>query len=80
MREALSAAGYDCRPGAANFVFVHTDEPLAERLEAQGIVVRPEIAVQRHLGLGPDPARHTVAADQDEYVGVGPDHPASFAR
>ncbi len=40
MREALSAAGYDCRPGAANFVFVHTDEPLADRLEAQGIVVR----------------------------------------
>jgi histidinol-phosphate aminotransferase len=40
MREALSAAGYDCRPEAANFVFVHTDEPLAERLEGQGIVVR----------------------------------------
>ena len=40
VREALVEAGYDCRPGAANFVFVHTEEPLAERLEAQGIVVR----------------------------------------
>jgi histidinol-phosphate aminotransferase len=40
VREALVRAGYDCRPGAANFVFVHTLEPLAERLEAQGIVVR----------------------------------------
>ena len=40
LRAALSTAGYDCPPAAANFVFVRTDEPLAERLEAQGIVVR----------------------------------------
>jgi histidinol-phosphate aminotransferase len=40
MRIALVAAGHDCPPTATNFVFVHTDEPLAERLEAQGIVVR----------------------------------------
>ncbi len=39
-RAALAAAGYDCPPTATNFVFVRTDEPLAERLEAKGIVVR----------------------------------------
>ena len=39
-RGALLAAGYDCPASATNFVFVRTDEPLAERLEAQGIVVR----------------------------------------
>lgn len=38
--EALAAAGYDVTPSAANFVFVRTDEPLAARLEEQGIVVR----------------------------------------
>ncbi len=40
VRAALLDAGHDCGPSAANFVFVRTDEPLAERLEAQGIVVR----------------------------------------
>ena len=40
MRIALLAAGYDCAATATNFVFVRTDEPLADRLEAQGIVVR----------------------------------------
>ena len=40
MRVALAAAGFDAPPTATNFVFVRTDEPLAERLEAQGIVVR----------------------------------------
>ena len=40
MRIALLAAGYDCPPTATNFIFLRTDEPLAERLEAQGIVVR----------------------------------------
>lgn len=39
-RSALVAAGHDCPPTATNFVVVRTDEPLAERLEAQGIVVR----------------------------------------
>jgi histidinol-phosphate aminotransferase len=39
-RGALLAAGYECPESATNFVFVPTDEPLAERLEAQGIVVR----------------------------------------
>ena len=34
--------------------------------QALGLVVRPEVAVQRHLGLGPDPARHAVAADQHD--------------
>ncbi len=34
------AAGFDCPATAANFLFVRTDEPLAERLERQGIVVR----------------------------------------
>jgi len=40
VRIALVTAGYDCPPTATNFVFVRTDERLAERLEAQGIVVR----------------------------------------
>ena len=40
MRAALVAAGYDCAPTATNFVFVRTDEPLGERLEEQGMVVR----------------------------------------
>ena len=39
-RAALVAAGYDCPPTATNFLCVVTDEPLADRLEAQGIVVR----------------------------------------
>jgi histidinol-phosphate aminotransferase len=40
LRAALAAAGYDCEPTATNFVFIRTDEPLAEPLEARGIVVR----------------------------------------
>jgi histidinol-phosphate aminotransferase len=40
LRAAVVDAGYDCPPSAANFLFVRTSEPLAERLEAQGIVVR----------------------------------------
>lgn len=40
MRSALLAAGYDCPPVAANFVYVRSVDPLAERLEAHGIVVR----------------------------------------
>ena len=40
VRTALVAAGYDCPPTATNFVFLRTDEPVGERLEAQGIVVR----------------------------------------
>ena len=40
VQEALAASGYDCRPGYGNFVFIESDEPLASRLEAQGLVVR----------------------------------------
>lgn len=40
LRSALLTAGYDCPPVAANFVYVRSSEPLAERLEAQGLVVR----------------------------------------
>jgi histidinol-phosphate aminotransferase len=40
VRASLVAAGYDCPPTATNFVYLATDEPLAERLEMQGIVVR----------------------------------------
>jgi histidinol-phosphate aminotransferase len=40
LRTALVAAGYACEPTATNFVFIRTGEPLAERLEAGGIVVR----------------------------------------
>ena len=40
VRAALVAAGHDSPPGAGNFVWIRTREPLAEQLEAQGIVVR----------------------------------------
>ena len=40
LRSALVAAGYPCAPTATNFLYVPTEEPVAERLEAQGIVVR----------------------------------------
>lgn len=40
LRSALVAAGYDCPPTATNFVLVRTEEPLADRLEEHGIVVR----------------------------------------
>jgi histidinol-phosphate aminotransferase/imidazoleglycerol-phosphate dehydratase/histidinol-phosphatase len=40
LRSALLAAGYDCPASATNFVYVPTEKPLAERLEAHGIVVR----------------------------------------
>ncbi len=40
MRAALSAAGYECPAVAGNFVLVRTSEPLAERLEEQGLIVR----------------------------------------
>ena len=40
VRAALVAAGYESWPTATNFVYIKTDEPLGERLEAEGIVVR----------------------------------------
>ncbi len=40
LRTALLAAGFDCPESAANFVFIRSTEPLGERLEAQGLVVR----------------------------------------
>jgi histidinol-phosphate aminotransferase len=40
LRAGLVAAGFECPPTATNFVFVRSEEPLAERLERQGIVVR----------------------------------------
>jgi histidinol-phosphate aminotransferase len=40
MRASLVSAGYEVAPTATNFLFVPTEEPLAERLEAEGIVVR----------------------------------------
>jgi histidinol-phosphate aminotransferase len=40
MRAALAAAGYDVPPVAGNFVWVASTEPLAERLEREGILVR----------------------------------------
>jgi imidazoleglycerol phosphate dehydratase HisB len=70
VRRALVAAGLDCPEGHGNFVWVQTDEPLAERLEAAGLVVRafPEgirISLRRPpendlvleaLGASPGPA------------------------
>ncbi len=40
VRGALVAAGFDCPPVAGNFVWLRTGEPLGERLEERGIVVR----------------------------------------
>ena len=40
MRASLADAGYDCPPAAGNFVWLRTTEPLGERLEEQGLVVR----------------------------------------
>jgi histidinol-phosphate aminotransferase/imidazoleglycerol-phosphate dehydratase/histidinol-phosphatase len=42
MRDALLAAEYACPPSAANFVYVPVDDApgVADRLEAQGLVVR----------------------------------------
>ena len=40
VRTALVAAGYDCPASAGNFLFLRTAEPLGERLEQRGLVVR----------------------------------------
>ena len=40
VRAALTAAGFDCPQAHGNFVWLRTEEPLAERLEAAGLVVR----------------------------------------
>ena len=40
VRRALAAAGLDCPETHGNCVWVHTPEPLGERLEAAGLVVR----------------------------------------
>jgi histidinol-phosphate aminotransferase len=40
VRAALRTAGYEALPSATNFVFVRSEEPLADRLEEQGLVVR----------------------------------------
>jgi histidinol-phosphate aminotransferase len=40
MRRALDAAGHDVPASHANFVLVRTDPSVADRLEAQGLVVR----------------------------------------
>ncbi len=40
VRGALAAAGYDCPESHGNFVWVPSGEPLGERLEAAGLVVR----------------------------------------
>jgi histidinol-phosphate aminotransferase len=40
VRRALLDAGYDAPPTETNFVFVRSEEPLADLLERQGLVVR----------------------------------------
>ena len=40
VRDSLESAGYDCPETHGNFVWVRSDEPLAERLEEAGLVVR----------------------------------------
>jgi histidinol-phosphate aminotransferase len=41
MRAALCAAGFDTPPTATNFVYVRSERPLLQKLEARGFVVRP---------------------------------------
>jgi imidazoleglycerol phosphate dehydratase HisB len=62
VRDALVAAGYESWPTATNFVYVKTDEPLGERLEAAGIVVR----------IYPDGIRVTLGrpAENDRFLSV----------
>ena len=40
VRKSLTAAGYDCPETHGNFVWLRSEEPLGERLEAAGLVVR----------------------------------------
>ena len=40
MRAALAAAGWDVPAAAGNFVWLRSTEPLRERLEKQGLIVR----------------------------------------
>jgi histidinol-phosphate aminotransferase len=40
VRNSLTAAGYDCPETHGNFVWLRSEEPLGERLEAAGLVVR----------------------------------------
>ena len=40
VRAALAAAGHDCPETHGNFVWLRSDDPLGERLEAAGLVVR----------------------------------------
>ena len=72
MRDALLAAGFECPPSHANFVYVPVEDgpELADRLDAQGLVVRryadairitPRLPAENDrllaaLGAGPVPA------------------------
>ncbi len=40
VRSALAAAGWDAPVAAGNFVWLPTDEPVGDRLEAEGLIVR----------------------------------------
>jgi histidinol-phosphate aminotransferase len=75
MRSALLAAGYDCPPSHANFVLARVDDAaaLADRLEAEGLVVR----------RFPDAIRITVRlpAENDRILAaLGAAAPAARAR
>jgi imidazoleglycerol-phosphate dehydratase len=72
VRRALVGAGYDCDPSAGNFLFVRTREPLAERLEARGIVVRsfPEgIRATVRRPSENDVLLRALGAEPDERIG-----------
>jgi histidinol-phosphate aminotransferase len=72
MRAALIAAGFDCGPTATNFVYLPTDEPLAERLVAQGIVVRAlpgAIRVSVRRPSENDILLRTLGADPSPFAG-----------
>ena len=40
VRAALVAAGWDAPAAAGNFVWIRTDEPVGERLQSEGLIVR----------------------------------------
>ena len=62
----FQGVAWNSRRNAGSVSGVGPVEQDREDRQALRVVVRPEVAVQRHLGLGPDPARHPVAADQHD--------------
>ncbi len=69
---ALRAAGFDAPPTATNFVLIRTAEPLAEELEAKGIVVRAVpggIRITLRQATDNDVLLRTLGADTEPAAG-----------